>query len=102
MGNGVGPQPGYGFRPGGSHSKLNLSAATVIKATPGTVFRVNVTTAGTTAGSISDCLTTGAVAPANLIATIPDVVGQYDVTFPALVGIVFTPGTGMVASISYA
>jgi hypothetical protein len=85
----------------GNKSALNVSAATVIKAAPGRICKVNVTTAGSTNGTISDVLTTGAVAAANLVISIPDTVGSYDVDFPCLVGIVFTPGTGMVASISY-
>lgn len=98
---GIGPQPGYGFRPGGTTSKLNLSASTVVKATRGTVYSVNVTTAGSTTGSIHDCTTVGAVSAANLISVIPVGVGPNYVPFPALAGIVFVPGTGMVASISY-
>jgi hypothetical protein len=85
----------------GKSSALNVSVATVIKAAPGRICKVNVTTAGSTNGTISDVLTTGAVAAANEVAVIPDTVGMYDVDFPCAVGIVFTPGTGMVASISY-
>ena len=89
-------------RPGGNNSALNVTAPTVIKATPGTVFTVTVNTAGSTAGLIHDCATTGAVTAANLVGTIPDVVGVYSFSFPCLVGIVVTPGTAQVVSVAFA
>lgn len=88
-----------GPRPGGNASALNLSASTVVKASPGTVWRVNVTTAGSTAGGIYDATTTSPTA-GSLIASI-EAVGIYELVFPCANGIVFVPGTGMVASISY-
>ena len=88
-------------RPGGNASQLNLSAVTVIKASPGTLYTVNVITAGSTTGKINDCKTTGAIAASNQSVTIPLAVGSYPFTFPHFSGMVFTPGTGMVASISY-
>ena len=89
-------------RPGGSNSSLNITAATVVKATPGTLWTVNVTTAGSTVGSASDVATVGGVAAANLIAEIPNTVGTYVLTWPCKVGIVITPGTGQVISVAYA
>lgn len=82
-------------------SRFNISVATVVKATPGTVLRFNVVTAGTTAGTINDCATTGAAAAANAIATIPEVVGPVALEWPCAVGIVVTPGTGQVVSILF-
>lgn len=88
-------------RPGGNDNKLNITAATVVKATPGTVYDVVVNTAGSTAGTVSDVATTGGVAAANLIYNIPNTVGVYRLEFPCLVGIVVTPGTGQVLSVSF-
>ena len=89
-------------RPGGSNSVLNITAATVVKATPGTLFTISVNTAGSTTGTASDVATTGAVAAANLIAEIPNTVGIYSLTWPCKTGIVITPGTGQVISVAYA
>lgn len=89
-------------REGGSQSVLNITAATVVKAAPGTLWRITVTTAGTTAGTASDVLTTGGVAAANLIAEIPNTVGVIELVWPCKTGIVITPGTGQVVSVSFA
>lgn len=80
---------------------LNQSAEVVVKATPGQVYTVNVVTAGSTNGSLHDCATTGAVAAGNLVFTIPEAVGNYPVNFPFKTGIVYVPGTSMVAAIAY-
>lgn len=89
-----------GPRPGGGLTALNLSAATVVKASPGTVYRVIVNTAGSTAGGIYDASTTAGNTAANLVATI-EAAGVYDLTFSCANGILFEPGSGMVASVSY-
>lgn len=88
-------------REGGNQSNLNITAATVVKASPGTVWTVVVTTAGTTAGSVNDAATTGTAAAANLVFSIPNTVGAYELTFPCFTGIVVTPGTGQVLSVSF-
>lgn len=84
----------------GVSSALNLSASTVVKAGPGRLVRVNVITAGA-AGTINDCLTTGAAAAGNEIAVIPATVGTYVFDWPCLVGIVYVPGSAQVVSISF-
>jgi hypothetical protein len=82
---------------------LDIAAATVVKAAPGTIYQVNVIVAGSTVGTVNDCATTGAAAVANQIATIPDTVGNYAVgPFPMETGIVIVPGTGQTVSVSYA
>lgn len=86
---------------GGIASALNKSADAVIKATAGRVVRVNVVTAGSAAGAIHDCATTGAAAASNKVATIPNTVGSYEIDFPCSTGIVYKVGTGQVVSISY-
>jgi len=80
---------------------LNITAATVVKATPGTAVIVNVLVVGTGTGTINDCATTGAVATANEVFVIPEAVGSYPVHFPCAVGIVVTPGTGQTLAVSY-
>ncbi len=96
------PQYPIFARQGGDNNKLDISAATVVKATPGTCWEVNVTTAGTTTGAIYDTNATGSVGAANLVAVIPDVVGSYTFTFPCLTGITVVPGTGQVVSVAFA
>lgn len=85
---------------GGISSKLNVSAATVIKNKPGRCVTVNVLVAGAV-GSISDCAAVADVAAANKVAVVPAVVGTYRLDFPCAVGIVYTPGASQVVSISY-
>lgn len=87
--------------PGGSNSALNISTATVVKASPGILFTINVNTAGSAAGTASDVAATADVAAANLIFEIPNTVGIYKLSWPCLVGIVITPGTGQVVSVAY-
>lgn len=89
-------------RPGGSASVLNITAAAVVKASPGTLYNISVVTAGSAAGSANDCATTGAAAAANKIFSIPNTVGSYVLTWPCATGIVVTPGTGQVLSVAFA
>lgn len=86
---------------GGVSSTYNISAATVVKATKGTLMRVSVITAGTTAGTVNDVATTGGAAVGNQIGTIPDTVGTYEFAWPCATGIVVVPGTGQVLAVSY-
>jgi hypothetical protein len=86
---------------GGELSALNITAATVVKASAGFLSRVSVIVAGSAAGSANDCATTGAAATANEIAVIPNTVGVYNVMFPTSTGIVITPGTGQTIAVSY-
>lgn len=84
----------------GSTNKLNITAATVVKATAGRICTVVVNVAGA-AGTLNDCATTGAAAAANLIFAIPATVGVYKVDFPCLAGIVVAPGAAQVVSVSF-
>ena len=86
---------------GGGASALNLSANTVVKNGAGRICRVNVTTAGSAAGAIYDTNVIANAAAANLVATIPNTVGSYTFDFPVATGIVYTPGSGQVVSVSY-
>lgn len=89
-------------RPGGNASHLNISAETVVKAFPGTVFTVVVTTAGSAAGAVYDAATTSGDVAANLVATLPNTVGVYNLSFPCANGILVVPGTAQVVSVAYA
>jgi hypothetical protein len=78
----------------------NITVATVVKATPGTVISFTVVVAGA-AGTINDCATTGAAAAANQIATTPAAVGNTQLNFPCSTGIVVVPGAGQTIAINY-
>lgn len=82
-------------------SALNITANTVVKATPGFVVSLSVVVAGSGAGSINDAATVAAAAAANEIAVIPATAGTYAISFPASNGIVVKPGTGQTIAISY-
>ncbi len=97
----VGLPRGLGPQPGGAHSNLGMAASTVIKDNPGIAFRVNVLTAGSTAGEIHDCAAVADAAAENLVATIPASVKSHELVWPCAVGIVYIPGTSQVASASF-
>jgi hypothetical protein len=60
------------FRPGGNSTTLDVTAAAVIKASPGVIFRVIVVIVGTGGSlTINDLATTSGGAAANQIITIP-------------------------------
>lgn len=86
---------------GGTANRLNITAATLVKATPGTIVRVSVTTAGA-AGAVYDFGATTGQGAANLIAVIPAAVGVVTLEFPCRVGILVVPGAAQVVSVSYA
>lgn len=90
-----------GPHPGGNLSLLNLSATTHLNRVNGVICRVNVTTAGSTTGALYDYNSTSGYGPGNLIGVIPETVGSYEFDFPFFLGLVYVPGTSMVASISY-
>ena len=90
--------------PGGNKSALNVSTATVIKASPGVLVKVVVVTAPSAAGGIYDSAATTGLGASNLI----DSIGQglavsyvFDLNWPCQNGITINPGTGGVMSISY-
>lgn len=96
---------------GGLKSVLNVTAATVIKASPGRVAKIIINAPGATSGgfALNDCLTTGAAAASNLVWEIAynattNVEGAvFVIDFPFLVGIVLSavPGGSPIVSISY-
>ena len=94
-----------------TNSKIGVSAAAVIKATPGRLYKIVVTAPGSGSGvlTVNDCATTAAAAAGNQVFSIGFAalsVGQV-LTFdwPFLVGIVVSavPGAGSpLFNISYA
>jgi hypothetical protein len=84
----------------GLSTSLNITSATVIKASPGRLARINVIVAGA-AGTVNDCTTTGAVASSNEIAVIPATVGPILLDWPCAAGIVVAPGSGQTIAVSY-
>ena len=85
----------------GISSVLNVSANTLVKATKGRIVKVNVNVAGSTNGAIYDSASIAGAATANLVAIIPEAVGVYVIDMPVFNGIVVSPGTSMVLTISY-
>jgi hypothetical protein len=89
----------------GSANKLNVTAATVIKATAGRICKITVNTVTSTSLVVSDVATTGAVAAANLVLSVAAAqltAGQIiNLDFPCTTGIVVNPGTGGVVSVSF-
>ena len=88
----------------GASAALNITAAAVIKATPGRVARVAILAPGSTSGSfvLNNCATTGAATTANQIFNLPyngtnNIAGAvFNLEIPCTVGIVCSavPGGG--------
>ena len=86
----------------GKSSTLNITAATVVKASAGRVGYVNIVVAGSGPGAVYDHATTSGVAAANQIAVLPETVtGPQVIDFPCSTGIVVVPGTGMTVAVSW-
>src|SRR4029077_4526205 len=80
---------------------INVTAQTVIKASPGRLVRIDVTVAGSGAGSVNDTATIAGIAAANLVTTIPAVAVPLWLDWPMQAGIVVTPGTGQTLAVGY-
>lgn len=88
-------------QPGGVASTLDVTTATVIKASPGRVYTVSVLVAGA-AGAIYDSTSTSGNSAANQIGVIPAAVGPVNLNaFPCANGIVVAPGAAQVLSIAW-
>lgn len=97
---------------GGLSSALNLTAAAVIKATPGRLAKIIIVAPGTTSGAFTfnDCATTGAAAASNEVWTMvynaaSNLTGAiFTIDFPFQIGIVLSavPGAGSpIIAVSY-
>ena len=83
----------------GKTSAPALTSATLVRSGAGWVAKVSVTVAGSASGTIYDSLST--TSPTLPIAIIPNTVGIVTVNLPVTNGIVFVPGSGMTATVSY-
>lgn len=94
---------------GGSSSKLNITAATVVKAAPGRIAKIFINGVVGTGGAltINDCATVAAAAAGNEIATFAGTIAVgtvINLDWPCAVGIVVSAvptGGTPVFSISY-
>ena len=93
---------GLGPTPGGSFTALDISVATVVKTTPGSIVTVNVLVQGSTVGAVYDFAATTGYTAANQVGTIPQLVGSYPMnSFPCFTAILVVPGTGQTVSVAY-
>lgn len=88
--------------PGGIATTLDITAATVIKSSPGRLFTVSVVVAGSAVGSVYDSASTTGNTAANQIGVIADVAGPINFNaMPTAAGIVVVPGTGQTLAVSW-
>lgn len=85
----------------GTGSALNMTAATLVKASAGRLARISVLVAGTGVGSANDAASVAAAAAANQVFVIPTTVGVYLIDWPCASGIVVTPGAGQTLAVSF-
>ena len=83
----------------GSTSVMNMTAATLVKSSPGRICSVSVVVAGAATGTVYDANVS--TATTNPIYTIPMTAGVYVVNIPTQVGIVVKPGSGQTISVSF-
>jgi len=83
----------------GNSTFASISVTTLVSSQPGRIARVSITTAGTTTGNIYDANATGVTTKP--IFTIPNTIGIIEVNLPVSSGVVVTPGTGQVVTVSY-
>lgn len=77
----------------------NITAATVVKASPGSVLQLAVLSTGSTAGAIYD--STGTASQTSQVAAIPQALGTTDISFPCFTSILVVPGNGQVVAVTY-
>jgi hypothetical protein len=83
----------------GSNSTVGIATTTVVKAAPGRLCTVVVTTAGSGAGTAYDAAAAGATT--RPLFTIPNTTGIYVVNMPTNYGLVIVPGSGQVVAVSW-
>ena len=92
----------YREGPAGSHSQLNITAATLVTASQGWVFGVEVITAPTAAGGVYDSATVAGAAIANQMAQITTTDVHVNLEGkPFFNGLVINPGTGGVVAVYF-
>ena len=89
--------------PTNTNAHYNISAATVVKDTPGQILALNVISTSTVAGGVYDTTATSLTGAANQAAVIPASVGPVTGIFNWVTenGIVVTPGAGQVVAVLY-
>jgi hypothetical protein len=80
---------------------LDITAATVVKASPGRLALISVIVAGSAVGAAYDAVSVTGNTAADQVAVIPNTVGVYVIDWPCLAGIVVAPGTGQTISVAY-
>lgn len=83
----------------GAQNLANISTTTLVKSSPGRLATVVVSTAGSATGNVYDASTTASAT--KILYVIPNTIGVYFVNMPANYGIVVSPGTGQVVTVSY-
>jgi hypothetical protein len=91
---------------GGKVNSLEVSASKVISDKAGWIARVSVIVAGSTTGTLYDAssITSGVgvlAATGNRVAIVSNTVGIQTIDIPVANGIVFIPGSGMIAVVTY-
>lgn len=83
----------------GAQNFAGITAATVVKSSPGRIAEISVIVAGSAAGVVYDStLTTDTTKP---LFVIPTTIGVYVVNLPASFGVTIAPGTGQTVSGSF-
>lgn len=95
--------PQFGPGPSGANEILNLGSVAVVKASPGVLYSVSVTAAGTATGGVYDAIATTGTVAANLIGQIGTAVTDQPLQFNwnCQAGIVIKPPTGGTVSVSF-
>jgi len=85
----------------GKQSSLEIKAGTLLKSGPGWVARASVIVAGSAAGALYDVSSVAAAVTGTRSAVVNNAIGISEIRLPFSNGLVFIPGTGMTATISY-
>jgi len=84
----------------GTGNLTNITAATLVKGSPGRIVNVSVLVAGAV-GAIYDVASASGGTAANKLYVIPATVGVFVVNMPVKYGLVVAPGAAQVVSVSY-
>lgn len=83
----------------GNRSSTAISAPTVVSTGQGRLAQISVVSAGSTVGAAYDA--TSSSATTGMIASIPNSLGVFTVNIPTSNGIVISPGTDQIVTVSY-
>lgn len=85
----------------GKQSALEIAASTLLKSGSGWAARVSIIVAGSAAGALYDSATVAGAVNGVRLALVQNTAGFQDIKMPFQNGLVFIPGTGMTATVSY-